>query len=223
MRAITTGRATKFFDASIGKKVVMAVTGFILFAYLIAHVLGNLQIFAGPAKINQYAELLHASPALLWGARSVLLVAVILHVRAALQLNALKDKARPIAYAKKAHRGATLPSRVMIWSGYGLAAFIVFHILHFTTGTVHSDFVPGDVFHNMTSAFRNPLIAGLYVVAMAVLSMHLHHGLTAAFHSLGTSQSRSVALTRKWGPVVAVVLGALFAIIPIAILVSLVK
>lgn len=223
MSVTTSGKAIKFFDASIGKKVVMAVTGLLLFGYLVAHMLGNLQLFGGPTGINHYAELLHSSPRLLWGARTFLIAAVVLHIRAAIQLNMLKAEARPVAYTKKAHRGSTLPSRFMVWTGFALAAFIIFHILHFTTGHVHSDFVPDDVFHNVTSAFRNPAIAGVYVVSMAFLALHLHHGLTALFHSLGVSQPRWVEMTRTWGGLVAVGLAALFAIIPIAVVANLVK
>src|SRR6185437_12122987 len=123
MSATVGNTGSRFYEATIGKKIVMAVTGVVLVLFVIVHMSGNLQILGGAAKINHYAELLRSSMPLLWGARLSLIAAVVLHVRAALQLYSLKAAARPVAYAKKAHRGATLASRTMIWSGYGLALF----------------------------------------------------------------------------------------------------
>jgi succinate dehydrogenase / fumarate reductase, cytochrome b subunit len=218
MSAIAASRVFGFYSTTIGKKAVMAVTGIVLFGFLIGHVLGNLQLFAGPEKLNAYAEFLHHSGGLLWGTRAVLLAAVYLHVRAAVQLYLLKAQARPVAYAKKRDRSATLMSRVMLWTGLGLLAFIVFHLLHFTTGTLHDDFREADVFHNMTSAFAQPAIAAIYVVAMVLLAMHLHHGLYSMTQSLGAGHPRYAARIKALSAVVAVVLAAGFASIPLAVL-----
>lgn len=223
MSATVGSTGSRFYDATIGKKVVMAVTGVILALFVIVHMLGNLQVLAGAAKINEYAKLLQSSMPVLWGARITLLLAVVLHVRAAVQLYALKAAARPVAYAKKGHRGATLASRAMIWSGYALGLFIVYHILHFTTGTAHPDFIHGDVFHNVTYAFKNPVIAGIYVVSMGLLSMHLSHGLYSFTASLGLSHPRYTARVRVLARVLAVVIAAGFAAVPIAVLAALVK
>ncbi len=224
MSATAATRPIRFYEATIGKKVVMAITGFILFGFLVVHMLGNLQIFGGPeGSINKYSALLHASPEVLWGARSVLIASVLLHIRAAVQLYALKAKARPVAYAKKGDRGAPRASLFMIYSGYALGAFIIFHILHLTTGTVHPAFVEGDVFHNVSVAFKNPLIAGVYVVAMGFLSFHLNHGLFSLTQSLGLSQPVWSARVRGAAKLIAVVLAALFALIPLAIAANLVK
>ena len=131
-------RAVRFYEAPIGKKVVMAVTGVILFGYVVAHLLGNLQIFAGPDQINRYAAFLHnpANAGSLWVARSALLVAVILHIVASIQLWMLNRAARPVAYIKKDDRAATYAARTMIWSGPIVAAFVIFHVLHLTVGAV---------------------------------------------------------------------------------------
>jgi succinate dehydrogenase / fumarate reductase cytochrome b subunit len=223
MSATAVDTGSKFYGAPIGKKIVMALTGLILVLFLVAHVAGNLQILAGASKINHYAELLHASTGLLWGARIVLIASVVLHVRAALQLQALKAAARPVAYAKKAHRVATMASRFMIWTGYALGAFIVYHILHFTTGAAHPDFVEGDVFHNVTTAFKNPAIAGLYLVCMVFVAMHLFHGLWSFTQSLGLSHPRSSATAKTVAKVLAVVIAAGFAAVPIAVLAAVVK
>lgn len=201
----------------------MAVTGIILAGFVVVHMAGNLGIFRGAESFNHYAQLLRISMPLLWTARLILLAAVVLHVRAALQLYALKAAARPIAYEKKGYRVATLSSRFMIWTGYALAAFIVLHILHFTTGTIHPSFEEGNVFHNVTSAFQNPLIAVAYVVCMGFLFMHLRHGLYSLTQSLGLSHPRYIKLVKVIANLVAAVVAAGFAVVPLAVLTAIVK
>ena len=223
MSATASDTGGKFYGSTIGKKIVMAVTGAFLVLFLVGHVAGNLQILSGKEKINHYAELLHSSAGLLWGFRLALIASVGLHVWSALQLYLLKNTARPIAYAKKAHGGATLASRFMIWTGYALAAFLVFHILHFTTGQAHPDFREGDVFHNVTAAFKNPAIAGLYLVCMGFVSMHLFHGLFSFTQSLGLSHPSYSARAKTLAKVVAFAVAAAFAAVPIAVLAGFIK
>src|SRR5678815_186874 len=127
-------RAARFYESTIGKKAIMAVTGLILFGFLILHMLGNLQFFLGSVVMNHYAETLHGNPALLWTARTVLLVSVVLHMWAWIQLTALKREARPVGYVKRANVQASFGSRTMSLSGPIIAAFVIFHILHLTTG-----------------------------------------------------------------------------------------
>src|SRR6266436_1782323 len=110
-------RVSRFYDSTIGKKAVMAVTGLILFGFLIAHMLGNLQIFLGPAVMNHYAETLHGNPALLWTARIILLVSVVLHIWASISLSMLKREARPVAYVKHTPVTSSWASRTMMLSG----------------------------------------------------------------------------------------------------------
>jgi succinate dehydrogenase / fumarate reductase cytochrome b subunit len=223
MTAIALEKGSKLYRATIGKKVVMAVTGVIMALFLVGHMAGNLQIFAGATRLNDYSKLLHAEPALLWVVRLVLIASVVLHATAAIQLYSLKSAARPIAYAKYERRASSLPSRFMIWTGYALALFIVFHILHFTTGTLHPDFIEGDVFHNVTSAFTNPVIAVVYVVAMIFLSMHLYHGLWSFTQSLGVENPRYAAPSKAAAKVVAIVLAAGFIAVPVGVLAALAK
>ena len=223
MSATAADTGGKFYGTTIGKKIVMALTGAFLVLFLVGHVAGNLQILAGAEKINHYAELLHSSMGLLWGFRLALIASVVLHVRAALQLYALKAAARPVQYAKKAHRVATLSSRMMIWSGYVLGAFLVFHILHFTTGNAHPSFVPGDVFHNVTVAFQNPAVAGIYIVCMGLVGMHLSHGLFSFTQSLGLSHPTYSARAKQVAKVVGFLVAAAFAAVPVAVLASVVK
>lgn len=223
MNATAAGTGSRFYRATIGKKIVMAITGVILAGFVVVHMSGNLSVFGGAEKINHYAELLRTSMPLLWTARLVLVLAAVLHIRAAIQLYSLKAAARPVAYAKKDHRVATFASRFMIWSGYALGAFLVFHLLHMTTGTVHPDFVEGDVFHNVVTAFQNPLIAGIYVVSMVFLFMHLSHGLFSFTQSLGLGHPRYSSRAKIIARALAVLIAAGFAAVPIAVLAAVVK
>ena len=144
-------RAATFLGSSIGKKVVMAVSGLVLFGFVIGHMVGNLQIYLGPKAINDYGEFLqhflHGQG--IWIARGGLLVAVGLHIWAAVTLTLANRAARPVGYRDWQARESTYASRTMVWSGPILAAFIVYHLAHFTLGTAHPEFVKGDVFHNL--------------------------------------------------------------------------
>ena len=225
MSASVTGTAAgpQFYRATIGKKIVMAITGLVMAGFTVAHMAGNLGVIRGEEHFNAYAQLLRTSMPLLWAARGVLLLSLVLHVRAALQLYALKAKARPVAYAKKGYRTASFSSRFMIWSGYALAAFVVFHILHLTLGVVPgSDYVEGNVFHNVSVAFHNPIVILVYLVSMAFLFLHLQHGLYSFTQSLGLSHPgyASKAKTAAWG--LAAVIAGGFAFAPIAFMANLV-
>ena len=181
-------RIAALWDSSVGKKAVMAVTGLILVAYLITHVLANLLVFTGPDRINRYAAILHATGGALWAARLVLLVAVVLHIVAATQLALRRQAARPVGYAAgREPQVSTLASRTIRWGGALLLVFIIFHILHFTLGSGHPDFIELNPYHNVTTGFRNPLVALFYLVAMAALGFHLYHGVWSSGRSLGVS------------------------------------
>src|SRR6266850_7261673 len=158
-------RVSRFYDSTIGKKAVMAVTGLILFGYLIAHMLGNLQIFLGRDVLNHYAESLHGNPPLLWTVRVVLLASVGLHIWASIQLTMLKKDARPIGYQKRGNVQASYASRTMMWSGPIILAFVIFHLLHLTTGTVHPKFVELDAYDNVVNGFRVVPVSVTYIVA----------------------------------------------------------
>jgi succinate dehydrogenase / fumarate reductase cytochrome b subunit len=222
-------RAVRFYDAPIGKKVVMAVTGVMLFGYVLAHLLGNLQIYAGPDQINRYAGFLHnpANAGLLWGARSVLLLAVGLHILASIQLWKQKNDARPIAYVKKDDAAASYASRTMMWSGPIVAAFIVFHILHLTVGAVVPlhELAPNepDVRANVIEGFSNPLISGFYMLAIVLLCTHLYHGLWSMFQSLGISHPKYTPKLKKFAALFAILIAIGNCSIPISVLTGLLK
>jgi succinate dehydrogenase / fumarate reductase, cytochrome b subunit len=184
--------AASFFASSIGKKVVMAVTGLALFGFVVAHMVGNLQVYLGPEALNAYAEMLRHYPALLWAARIGLLVAVALHIWAAWSLTQLNRQARPRGYRERQSRASTYASRTMRWSGVTLLLFIVYHLLHFTFGAraVHPQFIPGDVYHNFITGFQNPLVSAFYILAMLALGLHLYHGTWSMLQTVGLSHPR---------------------------------
>ena len=175
----------RFVSSTIGRKVVMAVTGIVLFGFTIGHMLGNLQVYQGPEKLNAYAAFLRATPALLWGARAILLISVIFHIWAAISLSRQNDRARPVAYRARRWREGSYASRTMMWSGPILGLFIVYHLLHFTTGTAHPDFNHEDVYRNFVLGFQQVPASAVYIVAMIALGLHLWHGAFSFFQSLG--------------------------------------
>jgi len=203
------------WKTSLGKKVVMAVTGAILLLFVVGHLVGNLQIYIpdGGVKINAYGRLLHSNLALLWTVRTVMMGCVLLHLIAATALTIQNWKARPVGYARKSWREADYAARTMVIGGPIIALFVVGHLLHFTTGQVHPDFklqaeVAGaaphlpDVHHNVVTGLQDPLPAALYVVALVMLGLHLFHGGWSLFQSLGINHP-------KWTPVIKGLMGAL--------------
>ena len=216
-------RVQAIWSSSAGKKAVMAVTGVILVAYLVTHVLANLLVFQGPDQINRYAAFLHSTGGALWGARIVLLVAAGLHVVAAVQLTRRRQAARPVGYAGgRRPQVSTLASRTIRWGGALLLAFLVYHILHFTTGTAHPDFVELDPYHNVATGFGNPLVALFYIVAMAFLGLHLYHGIWSSGRSLGVSPPSPYPLQRKVALGLAVVIAVGFIVIVVAAMLGMI-
>jgi len=225
-------RAVRFYEAPIGKKAIMAFTGVLLFGYVIAHLLGNLQIFSSNVtQINTYAAFLHnpSNAIPLWVARLVLLVAVILHIVAAFQLWNLNRTARPVSYYKKADVPSSYAARTMRWSGVIVGAFVIFHILHLTVGAV-----PGlpsaevaanapDVRHNVIAGFQNYAVSGFYILAMILLCMHLYHGTWSMFQSLGFSHPRYTPILKKGAAAVAILIAIGNCSIPIAVMAGLLK
>jgi len=220
---VSTVAVGRFYDSTIGKKAIMAVTGLILFGFLVAHMLGNLQVFLGREVMNHYAETLHGNPALLWGTRIVLLISVLLHTWAAIQLTALKAAARPIPYAKPGNVQASTGSRTMMLSGPVIALFVVGHLLHLTTGTIHPQFVELHAYENVVNAFSNPIASGLYIVVMILVGFHLSHGIWSMFQSVGFSHPRYTPLVKKFAAVFSWVLIAGFIAVPIAVLAGVVR
>jgi succinate dehydrogenase / fumarate reductase, cytochrome b subunit len=214
-----------FWQTTIGKKAIMAVTGFILFGFVVAHLLGNLQIYVSPEQINHYAASLRAIPALLWGARITLLVAVILHIWSSFELWRLQRAARPVPYVKKANVHSTYASRTMMWSGPIVLAFVIFHLLHFTFGVVHpgGPFVEGNVYNNVVTGFQFWAVSLFYIIAMVLLCLHLYHGLWSMFQSLGFSHPVYTPWLKLFAKIVAILIAAGNISIPVAVLAGFLK
>jgi succinate dehydrogenase / fumarate reductase, cytochrome b subunit len=222
--------ALALYQTTIGKKVIMAVTGLILVLFVIAHMIGNLHTFEGPAELNAYGAFLRTIgyPALsnevaLWIVRLVLLSSAILHIWAAVSLTQTDLAGRPIGYRSKRTINASLAARTMRYSGVLLALFIIYHLLHFTTGTLLPGFRHADIYANVTSAFRNPVVSLIYIVAMALLGMHLYHGVWSMFQTLGLNNR---GRNRFWGGVATVlslVVALGFVSVPLSVLAGLVR
>ena len=212
-----------FYRSTIGKKLVMAVSGLVLVGFLIVHLVGNLLVFVGPAAYNGYAAALKANPVLVWGVRGVLLVAFVVHIVAAFQLMRVASAGRPVGYAKYEPEASTLASRTMKWGGIAILIFVILHILHFTTGTIHPDFVAPDIHHNVVTAFVSPVTAVLYLAAMLALGMHLYHGVWSVFQTLGVNNPTVGGVRRRIAGALAIVLYGGFSLIPLAIMLGLVR
>lgn len=194
---------TALFGTSIGKKVVMALTGIILIGFVFGHLVGNLQIFGPPEKINHYAHFLQSLGSGLWVVRAVLLGSVILHIWAAVVLTVENWKARPANYNANTTIQASYASRTMRWSGVIVCAFILYHLAHFTVRVTHPEFnewttqlhdgtVVRDVYRMIVVGFASPIVTGFYIISIALLSLHLSHGISSLFQSLGLR-------TEGWG------------------------
>ena len=223
-------RLPTFLRSTIGKKVIMAVSGFILFGFVFGHMIGNLKLYKGPEAVNSYAEGLRTvgAPFLgqgegLWIARAVMLVSALAHVVTVVQLTMKNRAARPVSYTEKKNRAATYAARTMIWTGPTLAAFVVYHILHLTLGWVHPSFSQTDVYQNIVAAFRVWYISAFYIVAMIGLGYHMIHGVWSLFQSLGLNNNRYTASIRWFASTVTavVVLGNIS--FPVTVLLRLVK
>jgi succinate dehydrogenase / fumarate reductase, cytochrome b subunit len=217
-------RVRLLWDSSVGKKVIMAVTGLIMVAYLITHVLANLLVFQGPSKINAYSAFLHGTGGALWAVRLVLLAALVLHVVAAVQLAARRFDARPVGYAAGwTPQVSTWASRTIRWGGGLILVFLVYHILHFTVGTAHPGFVEGDPYHNVSTGFRNLGVVIVYLVAMAAVGLHLYHGIWSSGRSLGMSPPSPHPFRRTAAIVLALVIWLGFTVIPLAVYAGVVR
>jgi succinate dehydrogenase / fumarate reductase cytochrome b subunit len=217
--------STGFFSSSIGKKMVMAVTGLALVGFVVVHMVGNLQAYQGAEAFNGYAAALRRYPPLLWGMRSGLLAAAILHVGAAWSLTRANRAARPVGYRRQESRASTYASRTMRWSGVILLLFVVYHLLHLTFGVraVHPEFAHGDAYHNFVTGFQNPLVSAFYIAAMLALGLHMWHGTWSFLQSLGLSRPGH----HRWRQVLATLVTAVVVLgnvsFPIAVLAGVIR
>lgn len=218
------GSLVRFSQTAVGKKVLMALSGLILFGYVIVHVLGNLQVFTGAEDLNAYGAFLREFPSLLWGVRIILLLAVTVHIITAIQLARLRARARPERYAyRRREVQASLPSLIMFWSGIGLLVFIVYHLLHLTFGTVHPQFIEGDIYFNLVRGLQSIPVSAFYIVSMLFLGLHLIHGIWSMSQSLGVSHPRYSRGIQVFSVIATVLIVLGFISIPLSVLLGLVR
>jgi len=222
--------APRIASSSVGRKIAMAVSGAILIAFVIGHFLGNIKVFFGPEIFNHYAEGLRtmgepffARGQLLWLVRIVLLVAVLMHIVLATQLTVESRRARPVRYRKYDSLVFHYASRTMVWGGITILAFVAFHLMHLTFGSVHPDFVPGDAYHNFVSGFQVVPVSLAYVAAMIPLGFHLYHGTWSAFQTLGANNERYNRYRRPFALAVALIVAGGNCIFPLAVLAGIVR
>jgi len=202
----------------------MGVTGLIGIGFVILHMAGNLQVFMGAERFNDYARFLRIEPALLWTVRIVLLIMVILHIWASISLAALNIfKARPVGYVKKKNAGSTYASRTMYWSGPIVLAFIIYHLMQFTWGVGGTPFEEGRAYQNLIAGFQVPVISIFYVIAMALLMLHLYHGVWSLFQTLGMTHPRYTPLLRRLAKVLSILLFLGFISIPISVMAGIIS
>jgi succinate dehydrogenase / fumarate reductase cytochrome b subunit len=224
-------RLSAFTRSSIGKKFIVALTGIILIGFITGHLLGNLQIFLGPDWINSYAEHLRELGPFLWIIRGFLLITVLLHIFFTIRLAIDNRRARPDAYARKDYVKATLASRSMVVSGLVVLTFIFYHIAHFTVRVTDPRFAllkadplnRYDVFSMMVYGFQNPIVSAFYVLAILLLTLHLTHGTSSFFQSLGLNDKQLTPKLARWGRIYAWLMFVGYVSIPIAVLFGLVQ
>lgn len=220
-----------FYKSSIGKKFIVAVTGIVLMLFVVGHLLGNLQIFLGPNWINAYAQHLRDLGPLLWVIRVVLLITVLLHIFFTIQLAIENKRARPKGYAKKENVKASFASRHMVASGIVVLAFIIFHLMHFTVRNIDPRFPllkndplnHYDVYSMMVYGFQNVYVSAFYIVGLFLLTLHLTHGSSSFFQSLGLNNKNLTPKLALGGRIFAWALFIGYTVIPVAVLLGLVQ
>jgi len=212
------------------KKIIMAVTGFFLAIYVTLHLLGNISFFHSPYSMNAYAETLQSLGPLIWLLRLIMFIIISIHIFYGIQLTLENRAAKPGSYSVIKRRSSSFAARNMIWSGLLIAGFIIFHLLHFTFPVIKPDIFAGkhadfmgrpDVFKMVALGFRDPVVSGLYLVALAGLGLHLAHGLQSLLQTLGLNNERTEKTIIQGGMIIAAILYLGFISIPFAVLAGL--
>lgn len=211
-----------FYSTSVGKKVVMAITGCIAFGWVTVHMLGNMQIYLGPERLNDYGAMLHSLGGFLWVLRGVMAAIILTHLVAATQVTLQSIDARPVRYKVHRFRETTYAARTMWFGGPIIGIFVVYHLMHLTLGTVHPGFTD-NVYNNVVFGFQVPWVSAAYIAAMLFLGLHLYHGLWSMIQSVGANHPK----WNKWRKVFAVLFCLMIAggniSIPVAVLTGLIR
>lgn len=208
-----------FYRTTVGKKVVMAVTGALLSLFLVVHLVGNMLVFAGPQAMNEYSAFLKKVPEILWPMRIALAFALILHIIASAQVTWTSWRARPIPYTVRRDIETNVAARTMIYGGPMIFAYAIYHLLMFTFLTTGPGYSREDVYRNVVLSFRVPVISIVYIVAMLILGFHLYHGVWSMFQTLGAEASKA----RRWlAWLVAIVIAGGFILIPLAVMAGII-
>lgn len=214
-------------QTSIGKKVLMAVTGLIWIGFLFMHMYGNTKVFFGPVYFNEYAEGLRELGHPIFGHLHLLTLmrlgmtaAFIIHVYLQFVLYRQNSASRGTAYSVHKKVQASPFALTMRYGGMAIFFFVLFHLSDLTWGVsaVHSGFVPGDAYHNLTMSFQSPLKVAFYLIALAALAMHLYHGTWSMFQTLGINTKRSTPMLRLAALGLAIIIPVGFAVVPISVL-----
>lgn len=231
VREKSRGFISALCHSSVGRKMIVAATGVILLLFVVGHLLGNLQIFLGADWINGYSQHLHDLGPILWMIRAFLLVCVILHIYFTILLAIENKRARPEDYRDRNYVKASWASRHMVVSGLVVLAFIVYHLAHFTFRATDQRFAllrPDahghyDVFSMMVYGFQNIYVSAFYVIGLFLLMLHLTHGSSSFFQSLGFNDERLTPKLAVGGRIFAWLIFIGYVSIPIAVLAGLIK
>lgn len=229
------------YRSAVGKKAAMAISGIVLFGFVVNHMVGNLKAFLGPGELNDYAAWLRTvgypgvpHGGILWAVRGVLLLALAVHFGSAMALWREARRARPVAYGRRQAVQVDFAARTMRWGGLILLAYAVYHLLHLTWGWSrlhpafrHPETVDGQLrffaYENLVAGFQSPLVAGVYIVASLMLGLHLYHGLWSLFQTLGWNHPRYNAWRRGFAVTFAVAVAAGFVSVPVAVLAGVIR
>jgi succinate dehydrogenase / fumarate reductase cytochrome b subunit len=219
-----------FYNSSIGKKLIVALTGIVLIAYVIGHLIGNLQIYISPAQINRYAEFLHSMGPILWLIRAFLLACFALHIFTTILLAIENRLARPDRYSVKVSVRTTAAARTMVLSGVILLCFVIFHLLQFTARPAGLGFpsylLPDghtDVYTMVIRGFMNPFASGFYILGMFLLCSHLSHGFSSFLQTLGLNSPKIAHALETGGVILAWLIFAGYTSIPVSVLLGILK
>ena len=215
-----------FFESSVGKKVVMATTGFIIFGFVVVHILGNLQLFNGPEALNSYAAFLQGLGPIKWTVRGVLALCVVLHLISAVQVTLQSWRARPQRYMVHKYQKTSYAARTMWLGGPIIGLFVVYHLLHLTTGQLHpaqEGFAPDaegvvNVYNNVVYGFQAPLASAIYIITMVLIGLHLYHGLWSMMQSVGASHPRYNRWRKAFAVLFALFIAGAGISLPVAVL-----